>query len=76
LEHRISKKVRRSNGVQISLHLLGFAMMLIAYLLIIPYLDIADANTIQTDAYTYLTIAPILFVFGLCIFVLPCFWQG
>jgi hypothetical protein len=51
-------------------------MMLIAYLLIIPYLDIADANTIQTDAYTYLTIAPILFVFGLCIFVLPCFWQG
>ena len=62
--------------MQIVLHLLGFAVMLLTYLLIIPYLSLAKPGDTRTQAYAYLIFAPFGFILGLTVFFLPCLLQG
>jgi membrane protein CcdC involved in cytochrome C biogenesis len=72
----LAKNVRRKVWVQNLLHSIGIAIMISAYLLIIPFLSITNSSQDQSNAYTYLILAPFLFLIGLVLFILPSFWQG
>jgi Na+-driven multidrug efflux pump len=58
------------------MHVLGFAVMLLTYLLIIPYLTIAQPKETRPEAYGYLVFSPFGYLLGLCLFLLPCMLQG
>lgn len=58
------------------MHFGGFAVMLLTYLLIIPYLPVAESGENRDSAYGYLVFAPFGFLLGLIVFLLPCFLQG
>lgn len=45
--------------------------MVLLYLLIIPYLSLDASNK---QPYGFLMMAPLFFVVGLALFVLPSFW--
>lgn len=70
-ESLLAKVIRREKKWQIGLHVLGFAVMVTNYLLIIPYLDEAYENK---QPYAYLMLAPFFFIVGLALFILPSFW--
>lgn len=55
------------------LQVVGFAIMITTYLLIIPFLG---ENSQTTGAYVYLMLVPLLFIYGLGMFILPSFWEG
>lgn len=55
------------------LHLVGLAIMITTYLLIIPYLG--DSNN-DEGTYVYLILAPLFFIYGLGVFILPNFFEG
>lgn len=50
--------------------------MLLTYLLIIPYLPVAEPGDARTSAFSYLIFAPFGFLLGLIVFLMPCFLQG
>ena len=50
--------------------------MALCFLLLSPHLSLADPKADQTVTYLYLIFSPILFLLGLCCFVLPSFWQA
>ena len=58
------------------MHFLGFAVMLLTYLLIIPYLSLVEPGETRPQAYAYLIFSPFGFLLGLAIFFLPCLLQG
>ena len=58
------------------MHFLGFAVMLLTYLLIIPYLSVVESGDKRTSAFGYLVFAPFGFLLGLSLFLLPCLIQG
>lgn len=70
------KSIRKNENIQIVMHLLGFAVMLLTYLLIIPYLSLVEPGDTRTQAYGYLIFAPFGYLLGLVIFLLPCLLQG
>ena len=47
--------------------------MVLAYLLIIPYLDLDAENK---TPYLYLIFVPFTFLIGLSLFILSSFWEG
>jgi hypothetical protein len=59
----------------VALHVLGFGVMLLTYLLIIPYLPVAAPDETRTAAYGYIVFAPFGFLLGLSLFLLPCLLQ-
>lgn len=71
IEANIAKNVRRTGAVQIGLQVIGFALMLTNYLLIIPYLSF-EADDITP--YAYLILVPFFYIVGLALFILPSFW--
>jgi hypothetical protein len=70
------KSVRRSEKLQLILHIVGLILMLAMYLLIIPYLSMIKPDETREDAYGYIIFAPLGFLIGLMLFMLPCLWQG
>ena len=74
--YKIVNTIRSNEKIQILLHFGGFALMLLTYLLIIPYLAIAKPGEERTQAYAYLVLSPFGFLLGLGLFLLPCFLQG
>lgn len=52
--------------------MLGLGLMLFTYLLIIPYLPVAEPKEKRAQAYLYLVLSPMGFLLGLGLFVLPC----
>ena len=58
------------------MHILGFAVMLLTYLLIIPYLPVVEAGDKRESASGYLVFAPFGFLLGLSLFIFPCLIQG
>jgi hypothetical protein len=46
------------------------------YLLIIPYLPLAEEGESRKSAYSYVVFAPFGFILGLVLFLLPCLWHG
>lgn len=47
--------------------------MLLAWLLIIPYLSLDASNK---QPYAYLILVPLTFIVGLSLFMIPSFWEG
>ena len=43
---------------------------------IIPFLELATPGEQRNSAYAYLVIVPLVFLLGLFLFILPCYWQG
>lgn len=58
------------------MHFVGFGLMLLTYLLIIPYLPVVEAGDKREAARHYVALAPFGFLIGLIVFLLPCLYQG
>lgn len=67
--------MRRKPALQIGLHFAGLAIMIVTYLLIIPYLKVAEPKETRPDAYLYLVFNPLGFLIGLLLFLMPCLLQ-
>ena len=72
-EYKLAKNVKRSNSIQYIMQFVGLFLIVLTYLLIIPYLD--PSNTSQTP-YFYIVMAPLGFLVGLALFTMPSFWEG
>lgn len=69
----MAKKIRRTSVLQVFLQTFGSILMLLNFLLIIPYLN-KDAE--NKKPYGYLIFSPFFFIIGLALFILPSFWEG
>ena len=68
--------IRRSSKIQGIMHLVGFALMLLTYLLIIPHLSVVEPGDKRESARVYMAMAPFGFLIGLIVFLLPCLYQA
>jgi len=68
--------MRKKPALQIGLHLAGLAIMIVTYLLIIPYLKVAEPKETRPEAYPYIVFNPLGFLIGLLMFLLPCLLQA
>jgi hypothetical protein len=53
-EHKIAKSIRRNPNIQMIMHIVGLSLMIATYLLIIPYLPLAEKDEVRDSAYGYL----------------------
>ncbi len=72
----VIRVIRKNHKVQIILHLIGFALMLLSYLLIIPYLQHAHPKPTTPQPYPYIVFTPLAYLAGLSLMLLPCLLQA
>lgn len=65
--------MRKTSILQIVLQTVGSLLMLLNFLLIIPYLD---KNSSNKKPYAYLIFSPFFFIVGLALFLLPSLWEA
>ena len=75
-EESLAKKVRSSSKLQYFLHFFGLALMIMSYSLVALYFNVNPNDGPNTDSYGYLILVPLVFLFGLALFILPSFWLG